>query len=69
MNVNSALRQRIAIKYVMQGLKKEEIQGDIKTRMKIAGVVDDLLHHRHMYNDTRKLDRQKVKNKLEYSYE
>ncbi|KHO61711.1 ATPase AAA [Thermoanaerobacter sp. YS13] len=42
LNVNSALRQRISIKYVMQGLKKEEIQDYIKTRMKIAGMVDDI---------------------------
>ncbi|MDI6602490.1 MAG: AAA family ATPase [Thermoanaerobacteraceae bacterium] len=42
LNVNSALRQRIAIKYVMQGLKKDETEEYIKTRMKIAGTADDI---------------------------
>jgi type II secretory pathway predicted ATPase ExeA len=44
----------------MQGLKKEEIQDYIKTRMKIAGVVDDIFTpsaYEAIYSLTKRLPR------------
>jgi len=37
LNINNPLKQRISIKYVMQGLKKEELSDYCKSRLKFAG--------------------------------
>lgn len=42
LNINYALRQRIAVKYILQGLKRDELENYIKSRLKIAGVTDEL---------------------------
>jgi type II secretory pathway predicted ATPase ExeA len=44
LNINSALRQRITVKYVLQGLKKEEMESYIKSRLKIAGVMEEIFN-------------------------
>ncbi|ACV62678.1 AAA ATPase [Desulfofarcimen acetoxidans DSM 771] len=43
MNVNRPLKQRLAVKYVMQGLKKEEISDYCNSRLKQAGQVEDII--------------------------
>lgn len=40
MGINTPLRQRINVKYHMQGLKKEELKNYIQTRLKYAGAMD-----------------------------
>ncbi|HHW47739.1 MAG TPA: AAA family ATPase [Clostridiaceae bacterium] len=40
--VNAPLRQRIAVKYVMQGLKPEELPDYISTRLKAAGLHENI---------------------------
>jgi type II secretory pathway predicted ATPase ExeA len=42
LNINYALRQRITVKYILQGLKREEIENYITSRLKIAGVTDEI---------------------------
>ena len=40
--VNAPLKQRIAVKYVMQGLKPEELPDYIGTRLKAAGLHENI---------------------------
>ncbi|WP_242971591.1 ExeA family protein [Acetivibrio saccincola] len=40
--VNAPLKQRIAVKYVMQGLKPEELSDYIFTRLKCAGLHENI---------------------------
>jgi type II secretory pathway predicted ATPase ExeA len=40
--VNAPLKQRIAVKYVMQGLKPEELSDYIFTRLKSAGLHENI---------------------------
>lgn len=40
--VNAPLNQRIEVKYVMQGLKPEELQDYIGTRLKAAGLHENI---------------------------
>ena len=42
LNINNALRQRIAVKYILQGLKNEELSEYIRTRLKIAGLTEEI---------------------------
>lgn len=42
LNINNALRQRIVVKYILQGLKKEELSDYIGSRLRIGGVLEDL---------------------------
>jgi type II secretory pathway predicted ATPase ExeA len=42
LNINNALRQRIGVKYILQGLKKEELPDYIGSRLKLAGVSEEL---------------------------
>lgn len=42
LNINSPLRQRLAVKYTLQGLSKDELLEYIKTRLKIAGLTQDI---------------------------
>ena len=39
LNINNPLKQRISIKYVMQGLKKEELSDYCKIRLKFEGKI------------------------------
>ena len=40
--INAPLRQRIAVKYVMEGLKPEELPDYIGTRLKAAGLHENI---------------------------
>jgi general secretion pathway protein A len=40
MGINTPLRQRINVKYHMQGLKKEELKDYIQSRLKYAGAME-----------------------------
>ncbi len=40
--INTPLKQRINIKYTMQGLKPDEILDYISSRLKYAGLVDNI---------------------------
>lgn len=40
MGINTPLRQRITVKYHMQGLQKDELKEYIQSRLKIAGAMD-----------------------------
>jgi type II secretory pathway predicted ATPase ExeA len=42
LSVNAPLKQRISIKHLMQGLKKEEIADYLATRLKAAGVLENI---------------------------
>lgn len=42
LSVNAPLRQRIGIKYLMQGLKKEEMVDYLASRLKAAGVLENI---------------------------
>lgn len=42
LSVNAPLRQRISIKHIMQGLRKEEIEDYLATRLKAAGVLENI---------------------------
>lgn len=42
LSVNAPLKQRIGIKHVMQGLKKEEMEEYLATRLKAAGVLENI---------------------------
>lgn len=42
LNINNSLRQRITIKYMFQGLKKEELPQYIQSRLKISGSDEEL---------------------------
>jgi type II secretory pathway predicted ATPase ExeA len=42
LSVNAPLKQRISIKYAMQGLKKEELTDYLTKRLKSAGMVDNI---------------------------
>lgn len=43
MNINKPLRQRLTVKHIMQGLKKEEIKDYCKSRLELAGMVEDIV--------------------------
>ena len=42
MNINNPLRQRLVVKYIMQGLKAEELKDYCSSRLKQAGMVEEL---------------------------
>ncbi|MGF7185403.1 type II secretory pathway predicted ATPase ExeA [Desulfitispora alkaliphila] len=42
LSVNSPLKQRISIKHIMQGLKKDEIEDYLATRLKVAGALENI---------------------------
>jgi general secretion pathway protein A len=42
LSANSPLRQRIMVKHIMQGLKAEELGSYLQTRLKLAGVHEEL---------------------------
>lgn len=43
MNINKPLRQRLTVKHIMQGLKQEEIKDYCKSRLELAGLVEDII--------------------------
>jgi type II secretory pathway predicted ATPase ExeA len=43
LSVNTPLRQRIAIRYVMQGLSKEETGSYVEKRLRSAGLTENIL--------------------------
>ncbi|MDA8211654.1 MAG: AAA family ATPase [Clostridia bacterium] len=42
LNINNPLRQRLAVKYIMQGLKENELKDYCITRLKLAGLHEDI---------------------------
>ncbi|WP_028309330.1 ExeA family protein [Desulfitibacter alkalitolerans] len=42
LSVNAPLKQRISIKHLMQGLKKEEMEDYLASRLKAAGVLENI---------------------------
>ena len=42
MNINNPLRQRLVVKYIMQGLKAEELKDYCSSRLKQAGMVEEI---------------------------
>lgn len=42
MNINNPLRQRLTVKHIMQGLKAEELKDYCYTRLKNAGLMEDI---------------------------
>ncbi|MDD3653769.1 MAG: AAA family ATPase [Desulfotomaculaceae bacterium] len=42
LNINNPLRQRLVIKYIMQGLKLEEVKEYCSSRLKLAGLIEDV---------------------------
>lgn len=42
MNINNPLRQRLVVKYIMQGLKDDELKDYCLSRLKLAGLIEDI---------------------------
>ncbi|GAB6179233.1 AAA family ATPase [Desulfotomaculum defluvii] len=43
LNINKPLRQRLAVKHIMQGLRQEEIKDYCNSRLRLAGLVEDII--------------------------
>ena len=43
LNINKPLRQRLTVKHIMQGLKQEEIKDYCNSRLRLAGLVEDII--------------------------
>ena len=43
MNINNPLRQRLVVKYIMQGLKDDELKDYCLSRLRLAGLVEDII--------------------------
>lgn len=42
LNINNPLRQRLVVKYIMQGLKSSEIKDYCNSRLRLAGMVEEI---------------------------